>query len=65
MTDKCISGMGEIRKWSQINEMILYGAERDTVFYAMRWIWKFSFKHCLMNDMEIFKILAETILNDA
>jgi hypothetical protein len=32
-----------------------YRAVRDLRFYDMRWILKFSFKHHLMNEIEIFK----------
>ncbi len=37
-----------------LNEKKQYGAVQDHGFYKMRWILKFSFKHCLMNEIEIF-----------
>jgi len=36
-----LSGMGEI-------------STEDLSFYETRWILKFSFKHCLMNEIEVF-----------
>jgi len=36
--------------------MIWYGAVPDLGFYEIRWILKFSFKHHLMNQIEIFYI---------
>jgi hypothetical protein len=39
-----------------LNEKKRYGAVQDLGFYKMRWILKFSFKHRLMNEIEIFKI---------
>ncbi len=49
-----LSGMGEISKRRQLNEKIWHGAIRDLSFYEMRWILKFSLKHHLMNEIEIF-----------
>jgi hypothetical protein len=46
--------MGEIGKQRQLSKMEWYGAARDLSFYEMRWILKFSFKQCLMNEIEIF-----------
>ena len=48
------AGMGKLGKQSQLNEKKWYGAERDLSFYETRWILKFSLKHCLMNEIEIF-----------
>jgi hypothetical protein len=47
--------MGEIGKRRQLNKTEWYGAVRDLGFYEMRWIIKFLFKHCLMNEVKIFK----------
>jgi len=48
--------MGKIGKMKQLNKKMQYRAIRDLSFYEMRWIWKFSFKHCLMKEIKIFKI---------
>ncbi len=49
-----VSSIGEISKRRQLNETQPYRVVRDLSFYVMRWILTFSFKHCLMNDIEIF-----------
>jgi hypothetical protein len=51
--------MGDIGKQRQLNETEWYRAVRDLVFYELRWILKFSFKHCLMNDIIIFLSLLK------
>ncbi len=48
------AGTGNLGKQSQLNEKKWYGAEQDLSFYETRWILKFSLKHCLMNEIEIF-----------
>jgi hypothetical protein len=48
------AGMGKLGKQSQLNEKKWYGANGGLSFYETRWILKFSFKHCLMNEIEIF-----------
>jgi hypothetical protein len=50
------SGMGEISKQRQLNKKIQYGAVQHLGIDEMRWILKFTFKHHLMNNIEIFKI---------
>ncbi len=49
--------MGEIGKLRQLNEMEWYRAVRDLSFYEMRCVLKFSFKHRLMNEIDILKNL--------
>ncbi len=48
------AGMGKIGKQRQLNEKIQYRAVRDLSFQETRWILKFKFKHCFMNEIEIF-----------
>jgi hypothetical protein len=48
--------MGEISKRRQLNEKKWYGVVQDLRFYEMRLILKFTFKHYLMNEIEIFNI---------
>jgi hypothetical protein len=49
-----LAGMGEISKRRQLNEKILCQAVQDLGYYNMGWILKFSLKHHLMNEIEIF-----------
>ncbi len=49
-----LAGRGEIDKPKHLNEKKQYIAVRDFSFYETRWILKFSFKHLLMNEIEIF-----------
>jgi hypothetical protein len=48
--------MGEIGKQSQLNEKKKYGAVHERSFSEIRCILKFSFKHYLMNEINIFLI---------
>jgi hypothetical protein len=50
--------MGEIGKQRELNEMKWYGAMHDLGYYETRWICKFSSKHRLMNEINIFFNLA-------
>ncbi len=43
-----------------VNEKKQRRSVQDFRFYEMRWIWKFSFKHCLMNEIETLKILLKS-----
>jgi len=47
-----------------LNEKIQYGAVGDLAFYKKRLFSKISFKHCLLNEIKIFKIWLEQCLND-
>ncbi len=49
-------GMGEICKWIQLNTKKWYWVVQDLSFYEMRWILKFSLKHRLMNEIDIFNL---------
>jgi hypothetical protein len=51
-----VTGMGEISKHRQLNEKKRYRAVQDLSFYEMRWIFKFSLKYHLMNEIDIFLI---------
>jgi hypothetical protein len=51
-----MAGMGDIGKRRQLNKKKQYQVVRDFSFYETRWILKFSFKHHLMNEIEIFLI---------
>jgi hypothetical protein len=48
-----MAGMGEIGKRRQLNEKKWYRAVIDLSFNERRLILKFSFKHHLMNKIEI------------
>ncbi len=48
------TSMGEMSKRRQLNKTEWYGVVQDLNFYDTRWILKFSLKHCLMNEFEIF-----------
>jgi hypothetical protein len=59
--------MGEMSEQRQLNEKIRYRAVLDLGFYKTVWILKISFKHHLMNEIEIFKFSLnelEQCLND-
>jgi hypothetical protein len=49
-----LAGMGNISKRRQLKEKILCEAVQDLSYYNMGWILKFSLKHHLMNEIEIF-----------
>jgi hypothetical protein len=51
--------MGQIGKQRQLNKTEQFGAVQDLSFYITRWILKFSFKHHLMNVIEIILILLK------
>jgi hypothetical protein len=58
--------MGEISKQRQLNEKEQYRTVRDLSFNEVKGILKFAFKHHLINEVEIFKILhrgARTMLD--
>ncbi len=50
--------MCKIGKRRQLNEKERDRAVRDLCFYKTRWILKFSFKHNLMNEIDIFLNMA-------
>ncbi len=51
--------MGEIGEQRQLINTEQLRVDWDLVFYEMRWILKFSVKHCLMNEIKFFHILLK------